>query len=341
MNSFLSWKNLLAVLFLCVIAIGLVIAIWLSQQKQVIKSNATGTYSEQYGVISGGTAEFSLYALNTKISAGEEIPVQIRIKTDTNSANLFVAKISFNKDLLEVSNISEDAPFIKNWIEKYYDNASGLISVVGGLPTPGYKTSGVNELFATITFKAKQSGTAILYFNNGSAVFRNSDNKNILGKVSDMDIDIGGSLNSPLKSAVSTQTNYQNSTVSQLSSSPNKSQTSQSCTITSVSWNQVAGPVVSGIPVEMTALSQGDCQGKVGEFNVWKDGGLFSSTKVTSYPLTAYFFGNQAHSEWTAQYISSGLFNILGLPSYYFTVSLGTDSPSVRSSTPDLEVVQK
>lgn len=72
--------------------------------------------------------------------------------------------------------------FIQDWVEKYFDNKNGVISLVGGVASPGFKTVvGVEDgLMADIYFKAKSSGIANIVFSNDSAIFRNLDNTNIL-----------------------------------------------------------------------------------------------------------------------------------------------------------------
>ncbi|MCL5784464.1 MAG: dockerin type I repeat-containing protein [Patescibacteria group bacterium] len=72
--------------------------------------------------------------------------------------------------------------FIKNWVENYVDNKTGTISLVGGIPTPGYKTQvGENGVeMAEITFTAKKVGPVTIAFDPDSAIYRNLDNTNIL-----------------------------------------------------------------------------------------------------------------------------------------------------------------
>lgn len=83
--------------------------------------------------------------------------------------------------------------FIKNWVEKIYDNNVGTISLVGGVPNPGYKTKKKNppSTMAVIIFAAKKTGTAIISFADGSAIYRNSDNLDILATKKDVEVNIG------------------------------------------------------------------------------------------------------------------------------------------------------
>lgn len=73
--------------------------------------------------------------------------------------------------------------FIKNWVENYFDNKTGSISLVGGVPTPGFKTvvGQISGVIAEVNFVAKATGLANVSFDSGSAIYRNVDNVNILG----------------------------------------------------------------------------------------------------------------------------------------------------------------
>lgn len=90
--------------------------------------------------------------------------------------------------------------FITKWIEQTND-INGTLTLVGSVPNPGYKTTQGNKgLMAIITFRAKANGNAKLDFTADSAIYRNSDNQNILSVVRGTEINIGAIL-SPVPSA--------------------------------------------------------------------------------------------------------------------------------------------
>jgi hypothetical protein len=99
--------------------------------------------------------------------------------------------------------------FIKKWIEQS-DDKKGLITLSGAVPNPGFKTEvGKKALMATITFRAKANGEASLDFNkDGTAIYRNSDNQNILTVTRGIKIPIGGvpSSGTPIPSPTPTLT---------------------------------------------------------------------------------------------------------------------------------------
>lgn len=125
---------------------------------------------------------------------GDYIPVALLARSDLEEANLFVAKIKFDKELLEVISIDlpdipvgseapiADLSFVKNWVEQNFDQNEGTISLVGGVPSPGFKTDSLDYpgVMTLIIFQAKKEGTAAISFSDASEVLRNSDNQNIL-----------------------------------------------------------------------------------------------------------------------------------------------------------------
>lgn len=127
----------------------------------------------------------NVYLLESSKSAykvGELIQVKLIVKSESNQSNLFASKLDFPIGILEVVSIAKDRTTIKNWVEDFYDNQSGEISLVGGVPNPGYKTAaGMAGLtLANINFRIKAPGTANISISPDSAIYRNSDNMNIL-----------------------------------------------------------------------------------------------------------------------------------------------------------------
>lgn len=113
---------------------------------------------------------------------GDKFDVKVYVRSDIEGANLFVAKIAFPNNLIEVEGIRTNDSVIKNWVENRYDNNTGAISLVGGVPSPGYKTKigGPSGLMAIISFKAKTAGNGPVSFTDLSAIYSNSSNRNIL-----------------------------------------------------------------------------------------------------------------------------------------------------------------
>lgn len=186
------------ILLLILLLVGLAVGVYLVQQKTNIFSKAAILKP------SGPETSFSLVGqdecsglfcalrLQKGIQVEEEFIVQVFARSDIDEANLFKAQIKFPKDLIEVVNINTDTGFITNWVEQTHDNNKGIISLVGGVPAPGFKTIQGQDsaLMASITFKTKDMGQGTLAFTDDSSIYRNTDNLNILTVKRSLDLTI-------------------------------------------------------------------------------------------------------------------------------------------------------
>lgn len=175
----LNQKGVIAQLFLfLLLGAGLVTGVYLIQNRtNILPKAGGGGISKPITPAVGLTVErdFDTYV-------GREVAVSIMVRSDFDSANLFVAKLKFDKDLLRVSRIDTNTGFIKNWVEQHYDNNTGEISLAGGIPTPGIQTQvGSSGHMALIYFVALKEGKAAISFTDGSAIYRNYDNSNVIG----------------------------------------------------------------------------------------------------------------------------------------------------------------
>lgn len=174
-----GFAHIFLILFLLA---GLAVAVYLVQQKTNILPKAAD--SER----TTPTTSFELSPANPNdnyYKVGDLIPVNVRARSDISAANLFKAKITFDKDLLAVDSIYTANSFVKNWVENTFDNNAGTISLVGGVPTPGYKTDNTSDtgkylLLAVINFKVLKPGSVSINLTDDSAIYSNADNINIL-----------------------------------------------------------------------------------------------------------------------------------------------------------------
>lgn len=137
-------------------------------------------------------AIFFLQADPNEASLGGQIKVTVFVKSDLDAANLFIAKLKFSNQFLQAKSISLRSEstssgfikdwFISNWVENTIDNNTGSVSLVGGVPNPGFQTQkeSSGSAMADIIFEAKAPGDDVVSFDDTSAVYRNSDNANIL-----------------------------------------------------------------------------------------------------------------------------------------------------------------
>lgn len=187
----LDQRGVIAQVFLLlVLGIGLVAGVYLVQQTQIFRPKAASAPP----AIPESSFELELEKNPDSVSMGSKFGVDIYARSDIDSSNLFAAKLKFPTDLLEVSdiNLRDTQTFVKNWVEKTYDNLTGEISIVGGAPNPGIKTDSKAKayLMASVIFNAKKEGVAKVTFNNAAAIYRNSDNVNIISAKRGIDIKI-------------------------------------------------------------------------------------------------------------------------------------------------------
>lgn len=132
-------------------------------------------------------------ATKTK-QVGSEFKIFIWARSDIEPANLFTAKLQYPPHLLEVVSIDKAGSFITSWVEEYFDNDTGIISLIGGVPAPGLSTVPNNTQFmASITFRAKNAGTAVVIFSDDSAIYSNANNIDILTVKEPLTLSLGGS----------------------------------------------------------------------------------------------------------------------------------------------------
>lgn len=196
-KPFFAFKNLVSVIGLLFLLLGLPIATYLTLNQtnflpQAVKINQPA--SPQAGLI--------LETAKPTVASGDIFSVSVLVRSDIDEANLFVSKIKFPANLLNVERIEfEDTKALADEeiipvrvIESSFDNQNGKISLVGSIPNPGFKTMNNQKksILAKIVFKSKINGVANLTFDLSSAIFRNTDNNDILQTRQPLDINIVG-----------------------------------------------------------------------------------------------------------------------------------------------------
>lgn len=196
----MSQKGFVHILLLLLLLVGLAVGVYLVGQKtnllpkaSVSKPTGPETSFTLVGPNDCASGWICALGFRSEPQPGEEFEVKLFVRSDIDEANLFQAKMKFPVNLVEVVKINTDSSFIKNWIENFYDNNTGEISLTGGVPSPGFQTKlgGESALMAAIVFKAKTGGVGTVLFNDDSAIYRNTDNENILKIKREYDISIG------------------------------------------------------------------------------------------------------------------------------------------------------
>src|SRR3989344_816040 len=118
-----------------------VAAISFSAASQAISSNSNSNILQNRGdgtINIGsqtGSASFTLISNTNPVTVGQEFLVTLQAQSDQDAANLFDAKLSFDAAKLEVVRLEPTGSFITQWAEQFYDNATGEVSLLGGVPT--------------------------------------------------------------------------------------------------------------------------------------------------------------------------------------------------------------
>lgn len=119
------------------------------------------------------------------VKPGDIFTVDVLIRTPTDEVNLISAKLAFDKKIIQVNDkgveVGTKDPFVVRTVtDSSFDNSAGTISIIGGIPAPGYKNNvGQSGLLARITFKALELGEIKIDFQSGSAMYKNSDSKEL------------------------------------------------------------------------------------------------------------------------------------------------------------------
>ncbi len=158
-------------------------------------------------------ATLSLSPITKSVTNGQTFSVEIRVDTGNESINTVTANLTYPTDKLRAQSVDTSGSFITIWFENNIATASGEIRLTGSLPTPG--TSGTSLLFATINFVSLNTGTANVEFANSSAVYRNSDNSDILGSTQNGTYTITDTTPTPTPTTIITPTISPTPTISQ------------------------------------------------------------------------------------------------------------------------------
>lgn len=148
---------------------------------------------------------FTLASINPTVSKEGEFYIKVGVNSDFDAANLFTLGMTYPADKVQVIGISPSSgdgvpqqtgnvgdTFVNKWIEQ--SNQGGTIVLSGAVPNPGLKTgTGQTATMATIYFKVipGSSGDIPLIVKGDSAIYRNSDNQNIMGSNAGVTLKIG------------------------------------------------------------------------------------------------------------------------------------------------------
>jgi len=106
-------------------------------------------------------AKFNLDPSSKSAKVGEQFDVKVNLDTQSKEVSGVQAKLSFNKDLIEVSGVSFSGIFPSN--DRYIDNNNGYVQVGSTLEQEPSGFNG-NSTWVTLTIKGKTKGSTELRF---------------------------------------------------------------------------------------------------------------------------------------------------------------------------------
>jgi hypothetical protein len=150
---------------------------------EVTNSNSPQSSSSAQPV-SKKTAEFILNSTKT-VKVGDQFQVLVQARSDQETVNLFAAYLNFSQDKLQVVRLETEPAakyIVKLWADQKFNNDQGTVSLIGGLPTPGYQSAKNQQpgQIATIVFKAVSPGSAEIALGEKAAIYSNTTNVDVL-----------------------------------------------------------------------------------------------------------------------------------------------------------------
>lgn len=112
-------------------------------------------------------ATMSIVPSTTSVEVGDLVTARIVTNSQGVAINNAEATLRFPSDILSVMSVSKAGSIFSLWVEEpAFSNAAGTVSYNGGVPTPGF--TGSTGTILTVTFMAKQAGTATLSLADGA-----------------------------------------------------------------------------------------------------------------------------------------------------------------------------
>lgn len=136
-----------------------------------------------------GQASLFLSKSQSTVAEGENIIIDVKVKSPDQAINAVSGSITFPNDLLQIASISRDDSILNIWTHD--PNISrNKISFEGVILNPGYQGQG-GSIFH-ITFQAKKVGTATISFNEGSLLANDGLGTNIVSGLNSTTLSIIG-----------------------------------------------------------------------------------------------------------------------------------------------------
>ena len=119
-------------------------------------------------------ASLSISPANSTEEVGDTFEVSIFLNTEGKDINTIVADLSYPSDKMQIVSSGSGTSVIKFWTTPpEFNNQTGILRLSGGIPN-GINTN--RGLIATLTFRAKKTGTGVLRFVGETQTYLNDGN---------------------------------------------------------------------------------------------------------------------------------------------------------------------
>jgi len=139
--------------------------------------------------VSSWAADLILSSTYSDYQVGDNVKVTVLLAAPGESANAASGVIIFPTDKLAVVSISKDSSIFNLWVqEPTYSNSLGQVKFEGVILNPGF--TGSAGRLVTVFFKAKEPGTAELFFQEGAILANDGQGTSLLKKLGRLPISI-------------------------------------------------------------------------------------------------------------------------------------------------------
>src|SRR5258708_5473534 len=155
-------RFLLSLLTLFIMLGALPVGVYLVGQRTQVLPQAAPQKVERPGIVS-----FSLEKSNPIATSSAQIAINLLVHSDEQAANLFVTRVNFPSQYLELVKIATSSAQLQDegqknvdakWIETKVDNQTGRVDLIAGVANPGIKTEVDQKYILTkLIFNIKQS----------------------------------------------------------------------------------------------------------------------------------------------------------------------------------------
>ena len=130
---------------------------------------------------------------------GQTFSAGVYVSSEDQTMNAASGVISFPKDKLEITSLSQSGSIFSLWVqEPSFSNSAGVVNFEGIVLNPGFKGSGGKII--NLNFKARSVGNAPLVFNSGSILANDGKGTNILSNLGNASFNLISATSTPAPS---------------------------------------------------------------------------------------------------------------------------------------------